>query len=73
MVRAPDGKFRYFKNLRIDLYANVKEWLAQAAPQALLYLCMESPRVWQAVFGRVPEGGELARLLDACALPPGEG
>jgi spore photoproduct lyase len=71
MVRAPDGKFRYFKNLRIDLYTHLKECLAPAAPQALLYLCMESPRVWQAVFGRVPAGGELARLLDACALHPG--
>lgn len=66
MVRAPDGKLRYFKSLRLDLYAQMREWLTRAAPQARLYLCMESPRVWQAVFGKVPAAGELDRLLDAC-------
>ncbi len=72
MVRAPDGKLRYFKDLRIDMYGRMREWLSQATPGVLIYLCMESPRVWQAVFGGIPEGGELARLLDERVHPPGE-
>ncbi|MDP3182628.1 MAG: hypothetical protein Q8M54_07395 [Desulfobaccales bacterium] len=72
MVRAPDGKLRYFKDLRIDMYGRMREWLSQATPGALIYLCMESPRVWQAVFGGVPEEGELARLLDERVHPSGE-
>ncbi len=65
MVLAPDGKLRYFKSLRVELYGRMREWLAQAAPEALVYLCMESPRLWREVFGFAPEAGALARRLDA--------
>jgi spore photoproduct lyase len=64
MVLAPDGKLRYFKSLRVEMYGRMREWLAQAAPGALVYLCMESSRVWQEVFGFSPDAGELARMLD---------
>jgi spore photoproduct lyase len=64
MVLAPDGKLRYFKSLRVEMYGRMREWLAQGLPGALVYLCMESPRVWREVFGMAPEGGELARRLD---------
>ena len=64
MVRAPDGKLRYFKDLRIEMYGRMAEWLNAAVPGALLYLCMESPRIWQAVFGWQPRGEDLSRLLD---------
>ncbi len=63
-VRAPDGKLRYFRSLRVEMYGRLREWLAEALPEARLYLCMESPRVWREVFGFAPEGGDLARLLD---------
>jgi spore photoproduct lyase len=68
MVRAPDGKLRYFIGLRQELYGRLKEWLDAAAPGALVYLCMESPRVWESVFGFRPAEGELARMLDARAM-----
>lgn len=64
MVRAPDGKLRYFKSLRVEMYGRLKEWLEEALPGVQLYLCMESPRVWREVFGYAPEGEELSRLLD---------
>jgi spore photoproduct lyase len=69
MVLAPDGKLRYFKNLRVEMYARMREWLSQAAPEAFLYLCMESPRVWQEVFGFTPYGDRLAHLLDGRIIP----
>jgi len=69
MVLAPDGKLRYFKSLRVEMYARLREWLTQAAPEALVYLCMESPRVWQEAFGFTPDGQSLARLLDGRVLP----
>ena len=69
MVRAPDGKLRYFKDLRIEMYTRMREWLEASLPGACLYLCMESPRVWQAVFGWQPQGEDLARLLDGRVLP----
>lgn len=64
-VRAPDGKLRYFKSLRVEMYGRLREWLREALPQTQLYLCMESPRVWREVFGFAPEGEALAELLDA--------
>ncbi len=70
MVLAPDGKLRYFKDLRVEMYGRLQEWLAQATPEALLYLCMESPRVWQEVFGFTPDGEKLSLLLDGRVLPP---
>jgi spore photoproduct lyase len=69
MVLAPDGKLRYFKNLRVEMYARLREWLTAAAPGSLLYLCMESPRVWQEVFGFTPDEPGLSRLLDG-RVPP---
>ncbi len=69
MVAAPDGKLRYFKDLRIEMYTRMRAWLEEAVPGALLYLCMESPRVWQAVWGWQPEGEDLAILLDG-RVPP---
>jgi spore photoproduct lyase len=69
MVLAPDGKLRYFKSLRVEMYARMREWLGQAAPDALLYLCMESPRVWSEVFGFTPGGEGLSKLLDGRVLP----
>jgi spore photoproduct lyase len=65
MVLAPDGKLRYFKGLRVEMYGRMREWLGRAAPDAPVYLCMESPRVWREVFGLAPENGALARSLDA--------
>ncbi len=64
MVRAPDGKLRYFKSLRIEIYSQMREWLARDAPGAPVYLCMESPRVWQAVFGAAPQEDDLAHRLN---------
>lgn len=69
MVLAPDGKLRYFKNLRVEMYACMREWLSQAAPEAFLYLCMENPRVWQEVFGFTPSENRLSQLLDGRVIP----
>jgi hypothetical protein len=51
------------------MYARLREWLDEALPGALIYLCMESPRIWQAVCGWQPQGEDLARLLDDRVLP----
>ncbi|MDI6854669.1 MAG: radical SAM protein [Deltaproteobacteria bacterium] len=64
MVLAPDGKLRYFKTLRLELYGRLREWLEQALPGVEIYLCMESPRIWQGVFGASPTEAELGSRLD---------
>ncbi len=68
MILAPDGKLRYFKGLRVEMYARMREWLSQTVPGVFVYLCMESPRIWQEVFGFAPETEDLSRLLDRRVL-----
>lgn len=63
-----DGKMRYFKELRIDLYKKMARWMQKNAPDVLLYFCMESDQVWERSFGYSPESkGGLAAMLDDSA------
>ena len=71
-----DGKMRYFKPLRIDLYRKMVSWIKSMAPRVFIYLCMEDDEVWQAAFGfRPSEYGGLPKMLDqraveCCSLNP---
>jgi len=49
-----DGKFRYFKEIRIEMYRKMVGWLREVDPDLFIYLCMESPEVWERVFGWAP-------------------
>ena len=63
-----DGKMRYFKPLRIDLYAKMVGWIREQAPEVTTYLCMEDDAVWAQSHGFVPKSGEgLADMLDHAA------
>lgn len=46
-----DGKMRYFKPLRIKIYRTVLKAIRKFDRKTLVYLCMESPSVWQKVLG----------------------
>ena len=60
-----DGKMRYFKALRIDLYCKIVSWIREMAPNLLIYFCMEDDEVWKRVLGFVPsEHGGLSKMLD---------
>ena len=64
-----DGKMRYFKPLRIEIYRKIIASIRKFAPQVLIYLCMEDDEVWQKSLGFTPgERGGLARMLDEQAI-----
>jgi len=64
-VRGLDGKMRYFKPLRTDMYAFMRENLEKWHPNPGLYLCMESDDVWQKSMGWSPGNSEgLCKYLD---------
>ncbi|HXX35431.1 MAG TPA: hypothetical protein VEM15_13235 [Thermodesulfobacteriota bacterium] len=50
-----DGKFRYLKEIRVDMYRKMAGWLREVDPGLFIYLCMESKEVWERVFGWTPE------------------
>jgi len=64
-----DGKLRYFKPLRIELYRKIVAWIRETAPDVLIYFCMEDDEVWEKVLGFIPaERGSLSKMLDQSAM-----
>jgi spore photoproduct lyase len=50
-----DAKFRYLKEIRVEMYQKMARWLREVDPDLFVYLCMESKEVWERVFGWAPE------------------
>jgi len=50
-----DGKMRYFKPIRIELYHVIRHLLEAWHPDLGLYLCMESDEVWRSSMGWSPK------------------
>ena len=61
-----DGKYRYFREQRVEMYKFIAGELAKYAdPATCIYFCMENDAVWQQVFGYRPgEKGGLGSMLD---------
>ncbi|MBN2381614.1 DNA photolyase [bacterium] len=53
-VACPDGKFRYFWPLRVELLSFVADCIRHEAPGVFLYLCMENRAIWQKTLGWSP-------------------
>ncbi|QJA05615.1 DNA photolyase [Thermosulfurimonas marina] len=63
-----DGKRRYFRPLRTGIFRLLYRRIREHAPEVCVYLCMESPEVWQEAFGFHPaEKGGLSSMLDEAA------
>jgi spore photoproduct lyase len=54
MIRGLDGKMRYPKPMRVDMYRRIYGWIREASREAFVYFCMESPDVWERVMGAHP-------------------
>ena len=64
-ISGADGKKRYPRPLRTRMYKSLVSGLGRVLrPETVIYLCMESPRVWRDVFGRDPGPDGLTALLD---------
>jgi len=55
LIKGHDGKYRYFKPLRIELFQYIKQKIqALIAAEVPLYLCMEDKEVWREVLPELP-------------------
>jgi spore photoproduct lyase len=64
-VPGRDGKLRYFKPIRVDMYGYMGNLLRTWHQDIGLYLCMESREVWQQSLGWSPEhSAALSSFLD---------
>ncbi len=64
-VQGLDGKMRYFKPIRMELYRFMRENLEKWHPRLGLYLCMESDEIWSRTMGWSPTDSDgLKAFLD---------
>ncbi len=65
-VAGLDGKARYFRELRVEMYRFiVGEINRYVSAKTCVYFCMENDCVWQDVFGFIPSDmGGLGKMLD---------
>jgi spore photoproduct lyase len=64
-IRGLDGKMRYFRDIRVELFRFMQERIHRADPDLCVYLCMEGEDIWREVFGFSPEErGGLPSMLD---------
>jgi DNA repair photolyase len=54
LIPGEDGKLRYIRPLRVQIYQQMVEWLRAYDKGLFIYLCMERGDVWQEVFGNTP-------------------
>ena len=50
-ILSNDGKMRYIKPLRVEMYKKMLSWIREEAADVFVYLCMETKEVWKRVFG----------------------
>ena len=55
MIRGEDGKQRYPRPRRIQMYREIYHHLKKDRPDLFVYFCMEAPSVWKQVTGEMPE------------------
>ena len=69
LIRGMDGKMRYPKPLRLEMYRTVYNALRYYGGDDLfIYFCMESAEIWERVMGWSPESNEHLDHLFATSL-----
>ncbi len=59
-----DGKMRYIKPLRVDIYNKMLSWIRKHSEDVFVYLCMETKEVWKKVFNlELRSNNELEKLF----------
>ena len=54
-----DQKVRYATEFRVQIYRQMVRWIRQFSTTVPVYLCMEPPEVWKAVFDGKPYAGRI--------------
>jgi spore photoproduct lyase len=57
-IRGLDGKMRYFKPIRLEMYTKMAEWIKGYNQKTFIYFCMESKEVWKKSLGFAPSSNQ---------------
>ncbi len=65
LIKTQDGKYRYFKPLKIELYKFIRDEIRlKVGKDTPLYLCMEDREVWEEIFPELePDRESINRYL----------
>lgn len=63
-ITGMDGKLRYFKPRRIEIYRTLIAIVRELAPSVTVYLSMETPEVWEKALGKRQSKKSVCALLD---------
>ncbi|NOX37945.1 MAG: hypothetical protein GXO78_10455 [Calditrichaeota bacterium] len=67
-IKGRDGKMRYIKPLRQQMYRFIYERLRQAFGEVYVYFCMESRDLWEMVMGKSPRNSGEVDYYFACSI-----
>jgi spore photoproduct lyase len=68
LIQGLDNKRRYFKSIRLEMFQKMNHWIRQYDKDIFIYLCMESPEIWQKTLGWTPaNSGKLEKAMDELA------
>jgi len=60
-----DGKYRYLRPLRNQVYENLRDHLKKHSTNLNVYMCMETKEIWEGVTGEMPRSDKkLNRFFD---------
>jgi spore photoproduct lyase len=66
-----DGKCRYLKRIRSEMYTSMYRQIREHSQRTWVYLCMEPREMWERVFGWSPrDDAEMERCYTEGYLPP---
>jgi spore photoproduct lyase len=54
-IKGPDGKFRYFHRIRVEMFKFVESRIRSFGRNVFVYLCMESDGIWKKALDRSPQ------------------
>jgi len=57
-ISSKDGKHRYLRSLRNEIYKNIRSLLKNFSTDLNVYLCMETREIWEGVAGKMPRADE---------------
>lgn len=64
-IKGLDGKNRYFRKKRVEIYSYILSKIREFSKDVFVYLCMENEDVWDDVFGVKMTTKKLKALMDA--------
>lgn len=63
-----DGKKRYFRKRRVEIYKKMLSMIRERSKDVFVYLCMENEDVWMDVFGVKMTSKNLKELMDGVVM-----